>query len=153
MFCLIVISVSFFITYQGIKIADIFLEKIIIIFSNPKLDQKDSYDFYIKSEKTISLLILLYHHIAPVEKQNPYYVRPEIFKDQMAWIKQNNYNVIPLSQVIDALNGKGSLPIKPLVITFDDGVKNAYPVLKQYNFPATFFVKINIYNKTGGYNY
>lgn len=98
--------------------------------------------------------ILLYHHIAEHEPQDPYYVSPKNFAAQMKWLFDNNYHIITLSTAVEYLQGKiSNLPQKPVVITFDDGVRdqytNAFPMLKKYSYPATFFVKLNNYNGSG----
>lgn len=91
--------------------------------------------------------VLLYHHIANKTPQDPYYVSPEVFAEQMKWLKDNNYNVISSDKLYDVIVNDGTLPEKPVVITFDDSLldtyQNAYPVLKYYKYPATFFVKMN----------
>lgn len=98
--------------------------------------------------------ILLYHHVAERRFQNSYYVSPEIFEEQMAWLKENGYKVISLDDIYQAGLGQKNLPEKPLVITFDDGVTdqytNALPILKKYDYPATFFIKLNNVGKGKG---
>lgn len=94
------------------------------------------------------LPILMYHHIVKKESQNSYYVSPEIFDKQMAWLKANNYQVISYDTLYKALTSENSkLPSKAVVITFDDGVidhyTNAFPILKKYSYTATFFIKNN----------
>ena len=37
------------------------------------------------------------------------------------WLKENGYNVISWQQVIDAENGKGTLPDNAVLLSFDDG--------------------------------
>lgn len=97
--------------------------------------------------------ILLYHHIALKRPQNSYFVSPEIFDEQMKWLKDNDYKVISLDQFYLAAIGKEKIPKKPVIITFDDGFrdqyKNAFPILKKYGFTATFYVKTNNLNKGG----
>ena len=67
----------------------------------------------------------------------------ETFAAQMEYLARNRYNVIRLADLPDFLAGKRALPPRAVVITFDDGhvstYQSAYPVLKQYGFPATFF--------------
>lgn len=53
--------------------------------------------------------IVLYHEIGP-----------ELFARQVGAL-QRRYNVIPLAQLVDFLEGRGDLPPRALVITFDDG--------------------------------
>jgi len=91
--------------------------------------------------------ILLYHHIAQTKIQNSYYVSPDIFQKQMNWLKENGYHVISMDKLYEAITNEGTLPDKPIVISFDDSLldqyKNAYPILKKYGYPAIFFVKMN----------
>ena len=58
------------------------------------------------------------------------------------WLKDNGYNVISWQQVIDAEKGKGTLPPKAVVLSFDDGYETmysvVYPLLKAYQYPAVF---------------
>lgn len=88
--------------------------------------------------------ILMYHHIADRPKQEPYYVSPQVFEQQMKWLKDNGYQVISFDQFYAGIKNPGSLPAKPVVITFDDGdadqYNNAFPVLKKYGYTATFYI-------------
>lgn len=53
---------------------------------------------------------------------------------------------IGFEQLLSGFNGN-ELPEKPVIITFDDGWRNqynvAYPILKKYSYPATFFIVTN----------
>jgi peptidoglycan/xylan/chitin deacetylase (PgdA/CDA1 family) len=86
--------------------------------------------------------ILMYHHID--DKSGSLYVSKSTFAGQMDYLSKKGYNTVTLTEVVSSLNGLSSLPAKPLVITFDDGYQdnylNAYPVLRQYNMKATFFI-------------
>jgi len=97
--------------------------------------------------------ILLYHHIAYSKIQNSYYVSPDIFDQQMKWLKDNGYHVISFDKLYLAATGKSGLPEKPVVITFDDSLLdqyiNAYPILLKYHYTATFFVKLNDVSNKG----
>ncbi len=59
---------------------------------------------------------------------------------QFSWLREHNYHVISLDDVIAARNGKKSLPENAVLLTFDDGYKSIYthvfPLLKQFNYPA-----------------
>jgi peptidoglycan/xylan/chitin deacetylase (PgdA/CDA1 family) len=93
--------------------------------------------------------ILVYHSIAPAHpgqsaEQRLLDVDTAMFRRQMSYLAANRYDVIPLGTLIDALQGSGRLPARPVVITFDDGwlsqYEHALPVLEQMHFTATFFV-------------
>lgn len=66
------------------------------------------------------------------------------FEAQMRFLKQNGYQPIELAKFYDFLEFKDAIPEKAVVITIDDigqGTYDiAYPILKQYEFPATIFV-------------
>ncbi len=67
------------------------------------------------------------------------------FEEQLKWIKDNGYTVIPLKQLVSYLEGKtASVPEKSVVITVDDGkesvYKYMYPIIKKYNYPVTLFI-------------
>ncbi len=101
----------------------------------------------IYKEGLIYAPILMYHHVAPKIRNSPYYVSPDIFEQQMAWLKVNNYNVISLDRFYRGVYEEELLPPRPVVLTFDDGDRdqytNAFPVLKKYGFNATFYVITN----------
>lgn len=71
-------------------------------------------------------------------------VTPAAFSAQMQYLAATGYRPIRLSDLADYLLNGTPLPGKPIVLTFDDGYvdnyANAFPVLKNYKFPATFFV-------------
>src|ERR1035438_4703463 len=60
------------------------------------------------------------------------------------WLMAHGYHVISLQQLIDARTGHGTLPNKPVLLTFDDGLHSAYtavfPLLKAYKYPAVMAV-------------
>lgn len=90
-----------------------------------------------------SIPVLLYHRIGYTS--NPLTITPERFSQDLAELKQNGYETISLNTFEDCLAGKEvHLPSKPLLITFDDSYQdnydNAFPILKQNNDIATFFV-------------
>jgi len=66
------------------------------------------------------------------------------FEAQLAWLAQNNYQVLRLSELEDFLAARQPLPERSVVITIDDGYESTYhqafPALKKYGFPATLFV-------------
>jgi len=89
--------------------------------------------------------VLEYHHIDPVASD--YTITPQMFKDHLEALKKNHYQVIPMKQFIDFLNGKGTVPPNAVVLTFDDGYESfynyAYPILKEEQMSATNFLIVS----------
>lgn len=93
--------------------------------------------------KPIGIPVLNYHQINDVD-ENMLTVSTSEFEAQMTWLKENGYQTITASELVDALNGKGTLPEQPVLITFDDGyIDNyqcAFPILKKHQMKATIFL-------------
>jgi peptidoglycan/xylan/chitin deacetylase (PgdA/CDA1 family) len=95
------------------------------------------------------VMIFAFHSVEPytgreTALQKQYKISPENFKKELAIIKEKGYTPITLGQAVsDYKAGKVSTE-KNVVITFDDGDQNQYdyalPLLKEFNFPATFFI-------------
>ncbi|MBC8318908.1 MAG: polysaccharide deacetylase family protein [Desulfobulbaceae bacterium] len=73
------------------------------------------------------------------------------FKEQMAYLKDNDFQVIPLGQLVRSIKKQIPLPDKAVVITVDDGYKSVYdvawPILKSYGYPFTVFVYVKATDK------
>lgn len=87
--------------------------------------------------------ILMYHHVSN-DGSDPEYVTPENFRWQMEYLKKNHYQVIKLDDLVEKIESGQPLPRKSVVITFDDGYENnytrAFPLLKEFQFPASFYI-------------
>ncbi|MFA5144513.1 MAG: family 10 glycosylhydrolase [Candidatus Omnitrophota bacterium] len=99
--------------------------------------------------KPVSVPILLYHHIARLpdgasRSQQRWTLSPEKFDKQMQWLASQGFHPVTMEQLIAHLKHGLPLPAKPIVLSFDDGWKDQYyaalPILKRYNFSATFFI-------------
>lgn len=92
--------------------------------------------------------ILMYHYINDEEpSRSKLGVSVKSFERQMRFLKEHKYNVISLEEFVTLIKNGRRLPLKTVIITFDDGYldnyTNAYPILKKYNLPATMFVVIH----------
>lgn len=98
----------------------------------------------------ITVPILAYHHIRPGKAGDANSVAPEIFDEQMGWLKDNGYRLISYSQFYGYLTSSSAPPEKSAVLSFDDGYQDQYaaglPVLKKYGYPAIFFLNYNAVN-------
>ncbi len=93
--------------------------------------------------------ILMYHYISvPPPDADKYRldlsVTPDNFAAQLHYLATNGYHPVRLVDLADYLLNGTALPDKPIVLTFDDGYsdvyENAFPLLRAYKFPATFFI-------------
>ncbi len=96
--------------------------------------------------KTKSIPVLMYHSCKEnyPQESSSLYVTPEVFEKQMNDLVAKGYTFVNYYQVFDYMCGSGTLPEKPVIITFDDGYLdnfvNVFPILKKNNVKATIFV-------------
>lgn len=116
------------------------------IKNNSKVEKIESKPVSNSTLKNKKIPILMYHSIN-YEKGNILRVSKENFRNQMKYLKNNNYTTLTLDELYSYMKTGKNLPIKPIVITFDDGYKdnytNAYPILKEFKLKATIFVITN----------
>ncbi len=88
--------------------------------------------------------ILMYHRVDIDGGDSGLVVTPETFERQMEFLKIHNYKVVPLADLVRDLKAGLHIPQQTIAITFDDGsadnFKNAFPVLRKLDFPATIFM-------------
>lgn len=102
-----------------------------------------------KAAVTIDLPIIMYHNILK-SRTGKYVVSPKQLEADFIALNEKGYTTVFMSQVIDWVDGKGTLPEKPVVITFDDGHYNnlhyGLEIAKKHNIkfminPVTSFSK------------
>jgi peptidoglycan/xylan/chitin deacetylase (PgdA/CDA1 family) len=98
--------------------------------------------------------ILMYHEVTPtpIERYRKYSLTPGELAAQLAWLRARHYTAVDLGTVAAAWRGGGTLPRRPVVLTFDDGsrdcLEHAVPVLLAHGFTATFFVVAGLVGAT-----
>jgi peptidoglycan/xylan/chitin deacetylase (PgdA/CDA1 family) len=92
--------------------------------------------------------ILEYHVLGHPPEGAPYpelYVGRTDFEKQMDWLEERGYEAVTLEQVQEAWYGKGTLPPKPIVISFDDGYRPqftfALPTLRKHGWAGVLNLK------------
>lgn len=89
------------------------------------------------------LAVLVWHDVLPA-RQVWFDTPLALFKQQLARIRRGGYHILTLAQLRDHLVNGTPVPPRPLVLTFDDNNQGlfdyAFPLLKQYHWPATLFV-------------
>lgn len=90
------------------------------------------------------LLVISYHDVrddvALKGDADSYAISTQNFAAHLDWLSAQGYHPISLTQLIDASEGRAALPDKPVLLTFDDGLRSLYtkvfPLLRAYHFPA-----------------
>jgi peptidoglycan/xylan/chitin deacetylase (PgdA/CDA1 family) len=98
--------------------------------------------------------ILAYHEISatPDPSYLPFTVTPLQFEKQMAWLARKGYRTITCDDLLAHRAGAGSLPDRPVIITFDDGCRgaaeHAIATLPAFGFTATFYLVPSVIGST-----
>ncbi len=92
--------------------------------------------------------ILEYHAIQPPVASSSYpqlFVPQADFDAQMNWLHEHGYEAVTLNQVENAWAGGGTLPPKPVVVSFDDGYLSqyvgAFPMMRRLGWPGVLDLK------------
>ncbi len=100
--------------------------------------------FFLFYKSNYEVPVLMYHHVGAPGDPSSLNVSLETFERQMEFLKVHRYDVMPAEEMVRMIKLGQPLPAKAVAITFDDGhldnIKNAFPVLKKMNFPATIFM-------------
>ncbi|HWQ88816.1 MAG TPA: polysaccharide deacetylase family protein [Desulfitobacteriaceae bacterium] len=122
-----------------------------VIASPPTADMSVPQEITNKRSQAIPIL---YYHSILRESGNELRIPPEQFEAQMSYLSRNGYQVVSLAQLFQFYFAQGTLPEKPVAITFDDGYEdnytNAYPILKKFGYTATVFA-VTSYIDSEGY--
>ena len=86
--------------------------------------------------------VIYYHRID--DEQHRSCVAPRAFAEQMAHLRSDGWNVMPLAAMRDHLDAHRPFPERTVAVTFDDGFADnygaAFPVLAKHALPATIFL-------------
>jgi len=108
---------------------------------------------------------LIYHQVVdenfdltsvPVGER-PYYLKKISFIQQMEYLFQKGFKTLTLGEFVEFVKNDRRLPTNSIVLTFDDGhISNytcVYPILREFNFKATFFVIVEKVGKFESLNW
>lgn len=88
-------------------------------------------------------VILLYHHVA-ADTPGSTSVTPQVFERHLDHLDAHGYEVVPLSRIIEAVDGGAPLPERAVAITFDDAYRSVHreaaPRLVARGHPFSVFV-------------
>lgn len=75
-------------------------------------------------------------------------------REHFNFFKNNNYEVVPLSKIVEKIKNKEQIPPKWVSLTIDDNFKSFYenglPIFKEYGYPFTLFVYVEASQKGYG---
>ncbi|MSP53087.1 MAG: hypothetical protein EXR81_02400 [Gammaproteobacteria bacterium] len=88
-------------------------------------------------------IFIMYHRVGDARYPTTN-VTVEQFTEEMQYLHDQHYNVLPMADIITKLKHNETLPDKTVGISFDDAFDTIYttawPILKKYHFPFTLFV-------------
>ncbi|MGJ8691733.1 MAG: polysaccharide deacetylase family protein [Thalassotalea sp.] len=88
-------------------------------------------------------VILQYHHVSDTTPTSTS-ISPKQFNKHLQYLADNDFTVVALSTLIEAIKNKQALNDKTVAITFDDAylniLTNAKPLLDKFNYPFTIFI-------------
>lgn len=107
--------------------------------------EKDTPDATVTDADPVEAPILMYHSVCVNAKvHSDYYISPERLEGDLKYLRGHGYTTVFISEIADYAEGKGSLPEKPIALTFDDGYYNwltdVLPLLERYDMKATMNV-------------
>jgi peptidoglycan/xylan/chitin deacetylase (PgdA/CDA1 family) len=109
--------------------------------------------------RTVRVPVLTWHrvHRYATERQPSVpdlTVEPSTFESQIGELSRRGYHAVTNRQLYYALFKRRALPRKPVMLTFDDGYRDAVtdvlPVLRRFRMVGTFFI---ITGRVGGHEY
>ncbi len=91
--------------------------------------------------------ILMYHSISSYASPRfrPCTVSPQVFEKHLSYLEQHDYTAVTVTQFVRAMvQGRAKLPLRPVILTFDDGYEDFYthalPALRRHGFAATLYI-------------
>lgn len=95
----------------------------------------------VSSQIGTELPIVMYHHVTEKDsKAGKYVIKTSELESDLSFLKNRGYTAVTVSDLIDYVDGKKTLPQKIVMITFDDGFESVYqlawPLLQKYQMKA-----------------
>ncbi len=80
-------------------------------------------------------------------------ISAEIFTQQLDYLKENNYQVLSLGEVVRRMTSGEALPVKAAALCVDDAftsfVEVGMPLLRAYNYPVSLFINTDAVGSHG----
>lgn len=98
---------------------------------------------WLRARRSGCFHVLMYHHVS--DREEPYlpHVTRKVFSRQMRLVR-SHYRVLEIDRLVEMVKTGAPIPERALALTFDDEYedvyRNAFPVLREYQLPATVFI-------------
>lgn len=100
--------------------------------------------------------VLVYHKIDPQFEYGITRVPPRRFARHLDWLAAHGYQTVHIRDVLRAASGHTALPLRPVVIAFDDGFDSVYsrafPLLETRDMTATVFPVVGYAGRENGWD-
>lgn len=110
-----------------------------------------------KSRKWRGVRFLCYHSVTDEERYKSLInftptILQEDFRAHMTWLHKHQYHIVTMDDALSLLESGSAKHSQYICMTFDDGrldnITSAWPILKEYNFSAHFFINSDLIGKT-----
>lgn len=93
----------------------------------------------------VTLPVIMYHSLLKDRSQaGDYVLSPDVLARDLDWLLSHGYETVTVSDLVAYTEGRGDLPAKPVMLTFDDGHFNNYvyalPLLRERGMRAVLSV-------------
>ena len=126
------------------KLFSVIIAATILTYFCPKASAAVNLDEY------VCLPVLMYHSVRPWGSDKDS-ITPAEFENDLKFLKENGYQTITMTDLLNFVDGRGKLPEKPIMLSFDDGYYNnykyVYPLLKQYDMRIVLSIIANATDK------
>lgn len=106
----------------------------------------------------VKIPILMYHSVADIStaSRRLWTISPSTLASHLEILKSLAFVPLTVSSLVSLMyDHKGSLPDKPVVLTFDDGLADFFtgtlPILDKNGFPATLYIPTAYVNQSGSW--
>lgn len=87
------------------------------------------------------LPVIMYHCVLQdPARTGKYVISPARLEEDVVWLQQNGYTIVTAHAIAEFAQGSGTLPEKPVLLTFDDGYYNnmtyVLPILTKHDCTA-----------------
>ncbi len=116
------------------------IDAVVIALSALLINTSGCFDTSGAENESISLNIIMYHSVSNEANVGEYIVSTQAFEQDLRWLRENGYESVLPSNLVDYVQGNADLGENNVMLTFDDGCYNnlsdVLPLLEKYDYSA-----------------